>query len=138
MERPRGSSRGPLVINRGMTIVGSLSLKGQVVIEGAVDGEVRCTDLQIAERGMVDGLVVADKVVVLGEFIGAIYANEIVLGAACAVEGHIFHRKLVLEEGCYFEGKSRCYTNPLAHAPAAEPAPWSGEELTASLQSPLG
>jgi cytoskeletal protein CcmA (bactofilin family) len=127
------SSRGPLVINRGITIVGSLSLKGHVVIEGAVDGEVRCTELQIAERGTVDGLVVADKVTVLGEFVGAIYAKEIVLGAACAVEGHIFHRKLVLEEGCYFEGKSRCYSNPLAHAPAAEPAPWSGEELTASL-----
>jgi len=127
------SSRGPLVINRGITIVGSLSLKGHVVIEGAVDGEVRCTELQIAERGMVDGLVVADKVIVLGEFVGAIYANEIVLGAACAVEGHIFHRKLVLEEGCYFEGKSRCYSSPIAHAPAAEPAPWSGEELTASL-----
>ena len=73
---------------------------------------MRCTELQIAERGMVDGLVVADKVIVLGEFVGAIYANEIVLGAACAVEGHIFHRKLVLEEGCYFEGKSRCYCEP--------------------------
>jgi len=130
---PARSSRGSLVIGRGITIVGSLALKGRVVIEGAVDGEVRCTDLQIAERGVVDGLIVADKVVVLGEFTGAIYAKEILLGAACAVEGHIFHRKLVLEEGCYFEGKSRCYTNPLAHAPAAAPAPWSGEELTASF-----
>ncbi len=130
---PARSSNGSLVINRGITIVGSLSLKGQVLIEGAVDGEVRCTGLHISERGVVDGLIVAEKVVVLGEFTGAIYAKELVLGAACAVEGHIFHRKLVLEEGCYFEGKSRCYTNPLAHAPAAEPPPWSGEELTASL-----
>jgi len=130
---PARSCKGPLVINRGITIVGSLALKGHVVIEGAVDGEVRCTDLQIAERGVVDGLIVADKVVVLGEFIGAIYAKEIFLGAACAVEGHIFHRKLVLEEGCYFEGKSRCHSNPLAHAPAAEPPPWSGEELRASF-----
>ena len=129
---PARSSRG-LLVSRGITIVGSLSLRGEVVIEGAVDGEVRCTSLQIAERGVVDGLVVADKVVVLGEFVGAIYAKEIRLGAACAVEGHIFHRKLVLEEGCYFEGKSRCYSNPLAHAPAAEPPPWSGEELTASF-----
>ena len=83
---------------------------------------------------MVDGLVVADKVIVLGEFVGAIYANEIVLGAACAVEGHIFHRKLVLEEGCYFEGKSRCYSEPAAasHPPPSR-RPGAGEELTASL-----
>jgi cytoskeletal protein CcmA (bactofilin family) len=127
-----------LIINRGVTIVGSLSLQGEVLIEGAVDGEVRCTNVQIAERGVVDGLIVADKVLVLGEFVGAIYAKEIRLGAACAVEGHIFHRKLVLEEGCYFEGKSRCYANPLVHAPAPEPPPWSGEELTANFQNPIG
>ncbi len=129
---PARPSKG-LLISRGITIVGSLSMQGEVVIEGTVDGEVRCTRVQISERGVVDGLIVADRVVVLGEFVGAIYAKEILLGAACAVEGHIFHRKLVLEEGCYFEGKSRCYTNPLAHAPAAEPPPWSGEELTASF-----
>jgi|GEM_PF-1163304 cytoskeletal protein CcmA (bactofilin family) len=129
---PARPSKG-LLVSRGVSIVGSLSLQGEVVIEGAVDGEVRCTSVQISERGVVDGLIVADKVIVLGEFVGAIYAKEILLGAACSVEGHIFHRKLVLEEGCYFEGKSRCYTNPLAHAPAAEPPPWSGEELTAAF-----
>lgn len=134
---PARPSKG-LLISRGITIVGSLSMQGEVVIEGTVDGEVRCTSVQISERGVVDGLIVADKVVVLGEFVGAIYAREILLGAACAVEGHIFHRKLVLEEGCYFEGKSRCYTNPLVHAPAAEPPPWSGEELTAAFENPLG
>jgi len=129
---PARPSKG-LLVSRGVSIAGSLSLQGEVVIEGAVDGEVRCTSVQISERGVVDGLIVADKVIVLGEFVGAIYAKEILLGAACSVEGHIFHRKLVLEEGCYFEGKSRCYTNPLAHAPAAEPPPWSGEELTAAF-----
>lgn len=122
-------AKGSLVINRGITIVGSLSLKGEVLIEGSVDGEVHCTSLQIAERGIVEGLVVAQKVLVLGEFLGEIYAEELVLGAACAVEGHIYHRKLVLEKGCYFEGKSRCYTHPLAQAPAAQPPQRSGEDF---------
>jgi cytoskeletal protein CcmA (bactofilin family) len=115
--------KGGLVISRGATIVGSLSLEGQVLIEGSIDGEVRCTALQITERGAVDGLIVAEKVVVLGEFSGSIYARELILGAGCAVEGQIHHQKLVLEKGCYFEGKSRRHSDPLLIAPAAdEPA----------------
>jgi cytoskeletal protein CcmA (bactofilin family) len=110
--------RSALVINRGVTIIGALSLDGPVTIEGTIDGEVRCSNLHISERGEVEGLIVADRVVVLGEFSGEIYARELVLGAGCAVEGQIYHHKLVLEEGCYFEGKSRRHGDPLKLAPS--------------------
>jgi cytoskeletal protein CcmA (bactofilin family) len=121
--------KGGLVISRGASIVGSLSLQGQVLIEGSIDGEVRCTALQITERGAVDGLIVAEKVVVLGEFSGSIYARELILGAGCAVEGHIYHQKLVLEKGCYFEGRSRRLSDPLLMAPAADEPAEDGEGL---------
>jgi cytoskeletal protein CcmA (bactofilin family) len=112
--RPAKSS---LVINRGVTIIGALTLDGPLTIEGTIDGEVRCSNLQITERGEVGGLIVADKVVVLGEFSGAIYARELILRAGCNVEGQIYHHKLVLEEGCYFEGQSRRHGDPLKIAP---------------------
>jgi cytoskeletal protein CcmA (bactofilin family) len=123
---PARPGKGALVINRGVTIIGALSLDGPVLIEGMIDGEVRCTNLQITERGEVEGLIVADTVVVLGEFSGAIYARELVLGAGCNVEGQIYHHKLILEEGCYFEGQSRRHGDPLKIAPLPfedEPAP---------------
>ena len=110
-------AKSALVINRGVTIIGALSLDGPVTIEGTIDGEVRCSNLQITERGEVEGLVVAEKVVVLGEFSGAIYARELILGAGCNVEGQIYHHKLVLEAGCYFEGQSRRHGDPLKIAP---------------------
>jgi cytoskeletal protein CcmA (bactofilin family) len=118
--RRERSSKGTVVINRGVTIVGSLSLEGEVFIEGTVDGEVWCTGLEIDTRGIVDGLIVAERVVVLGEFRGHIYANELVLRTGCAVEGQIFHNKLVLEQGCYFEGKSRRHNNPQQLAPVVQ------------------
>jgi cytoskeletal protein CcmA (bactofilin family) len=111
------SRKGALVISRGASIVGALTLEGDIFIEGTVEGEVRCTTLQITERGMVDGLIVADRVIVLGEVNGDIYANELILGAGCAVEGTINHNKLLLEKGCYFEGKSRRHENPRRMAP---------------------
>lgn len=123
------SSSGTVVINRGVAIVGSLTLEGEVFIEGTVDGEVWCTALQIGERGTVDGLIVAERVVVLGEFRGQIYATELVLGAGCAVEGQIFHNKLVLEEGCFFEGKSRRHSDPQRLAPISQGRPSASEVL---------
>ncbi|MDH4982754.1 polymer-forming cytoskeletal protein [Hyphomicrobium sp. D-2] len=113
----RRRSAGSLLIQRAVTIIGSLTLDGQITIEGTVDGEVRCRELIIIERGDVGGIVVADRVVVRGECSGTIYTNELVLCAGCHVEGHIYHRKLVLEEGCYFEGKSRRHPDPFSLAP---------------------
>ena len=127
------SSKGTVVINRGVTIVGSLSLEGEVFIEGTVDGEVWCTCLEIATRGIVDGLIVADRVVVLGEFRGHIYASELVLRTGSSVEGQIFHNKLVLEQGCYFEGKSRRHAKPRQLAPVAEGRPPMSEQLEARV-----
>jgi cytoskeletal protein CcmA (bactofilin family) len=113
------SDSGTVMINQRCAIVGSLTLQGDLYIEGTVDGEVWCTGLQIAERGAVEGLIVAERVVVLGEFKGQIYASELVLGAGCAVEGQIFHNKLVVEAGCFFEGKSRRHPDPLQLAPVS-------------------
>jgi cytoskeletal protein CcmA (bactofilin family) len=111
------SRNGALVVSRGVTIVGALSVEGDVLVEGTVDGDVRCSRLEVAERGAVEGLIVAERVVILGEFAGIIYARELFLGAGCAVEGQIFHNKLVLEQGSYFEGKSRRHGDPLLIAP---------------------
>ena len=119
-------AKGALVINRGVTIIGALSLEGQVLIEGTIDGEVRCSNLQITERGEVEGLIVADRVVVLGEFSGAIYARELVLGRRLQRRGPDLPSQAVLEEGCYFEGQSRRHGDPLKIAPLPiedEPAP---------------
>jgi len=111
------SGTSSLVVSAGVTIVGTVTLQGEVLIEGTVDGEVRCSALHIAEQAVVEGLIVAEKVVVLGEFSGAIYADELILGGGSAVEGEIHHRKLVLEKGCIFEGQSRRHDDPRSMAP---------------------
>jgi cytoskeletal protein CcmA (bactofilin family) len=105
------------VVPRDATIVGTVYFDGPILVEGTVDGGVRGPTVQIAERGIVDGIVVADHVVVLGEVNGSIYAKDLVLRTACTVEGQIFHHALVLENGCYFEGQSRRYSNPVSMAP---------------------
>jgi cytoskeletal protein CcmA (bactofilin family) len=114
---------GPLVISRGVTIVGSLFYDGQIQVEGTIDGEVRCSALQITELGAVEGLIVAESVDVRGEANGSIYAEKLILRTACAVEGEVYHHYLVLEDGCLFEGKSRRHANLVELAPESSCGP---------------
>jgi cytoskeletal protein CcmA (bactofilin family) len=103
-------------IPRTATIEGFLDFDGEMVVEGTIIGNVRCRALTVKERGQVDGNVVAERVTVLGDVTGAIYANDLVLRTACSVAGDIFHTQLSLEDGCYFEGKSRRHANPISLA----------------------
>lgn len=107
-------SIGPQVV-----ISGGVTFDGEVHIDGHVSGEIRCTSLVVSETGSVDGLIVAYTVTVEGQVTGAIYADCLLLKADCDVEGEIYHEELQLEQGCYFEGKSRRYPRASALAPAA-------------------
>ncbi len=112
--------RTSLALSSQVTIVGAIHFDGPIHLDGVVQGEVRCQALTVSERGAVDGLIVADSVTVTGDVNGSIYANKLVLKSPCKVEGEIYHRELDMQDGCYFEGKSRRYASPLGLAPVEE------------------
>ena len=94
-------------------IEGAIEYPGPVVISGTIEGDITCASLVVTERGIVNGAVRSDTVTVLGEVNGEIYANTLTLKTASCVTGDIFHNQLVLEDGCYFEGRSRRMIIPL-------------------------
>lgn len=106
-------STPPLTIPRQAILEGSITYSGSVVLEGTILGDVRCASIVITERGAVDGMICAHSATIMGEASGSIYANHVTLKTACSVTAEIFHRNLSLENGCYFEGKSRRVANPL-------------------------
>jgi cytoskeletal protein CcmA (bactofilin family) len=110
----KSSTQPPLSIPRQALVEGSIRYSGSVVLEGTILGEVWCTSLLVTERGAVDGTICADAATIMGEASGAIYANQVTLKTACSVTADIFHKNLSLENGCYFEGKSRRVANPLS------------------------
>ena len=102
-----------LSIPRKATIEGAIEYSGPMIISGTIEGDVTCMSLVITERGVINGSVRSDSVTVLGEVNGEIYANTLTLKTASSVSGDIFHNHLVLEDGAYFEGKSRRMILPL-------------------------
>ena len=110
---------GPLLLGSEVDIAGSVYIDAAVLLDGVIDGEIRCTELHIGRDARVRGLIVAERVIVYGEVTdGAIYANELALKPGCRVEAEIYHEHLQLDPGSYFDGKSRRVENPTAMAPA--------------------
>jgi cytoskeletal protein CcmA (bactofilin family) len=109
----------PFMLSGEIDIVGSVYIDAPVVLEGRVDGELRCPEVEIARSGWLRGLIVAERVTVYGTVTeGRIYANVLMLKPGCNVEAEIYHEHLQLDQGSYFDGKSRRLNDPTSLAPA--------------------
>ena len=94
-------------ISSGLTIVGKIVGHGALTIFGRVEGEVRASNVVIAEGAQMEGDVVAEELTVGGHVKGTIRANRVKVDSTGVVEGDIFHRTLTIEENARFEGTSR-------------------------------
>ena len=101
-----GSKQRGTVIAKGLKIVGSVTAEGLVEVNGQIDGELHCTSLVIARGAHVNGIVVAERVVVDGKVEGPIQGGDVVLKSQAHVVGDIHHQSLAIESGAYFDGRS--------------------------------
>jgi cytoskeletal protein CcmA (bactofilin family) len=112
--RPSASKMVPSIIGEDLTITGNVSSKGEVQVDGEIEGDIRCSSLLLGDKSQVQGSVIAEDVVVRGKLVGSVRALRVTLQAQSHVEGDIFHQGLAIEQGAYFEGKSRRSDDPLA------------------------
>ncbi len=113
----------PSVIGPDLTINGNLTSQGQVQIDGKVEGDIRATHIIVGERANITGSIIAEEVVVRGHVMGSVRGKRVMLQAQSHVEGDIYHKALAIEQGAFFEGKSRRSDDPLAAAAPAEKPP---------------
>ena len=106
-------SGGASVIGVDLVIVGNLQSNGEVTVDGQVQGDLQAQRIVIGPQARITGGIVADEVVVQGMVMGSIRGNRVSLQASSKVEGDIVHQSLAIEQGAYFEGKSRRAENPL-------------------------
>jgi cytoskeletal protein CcmA (bactofilin family) len=102
------------VIGPDLTVLGNLVSKGEVTIEGDVQGDLHAQLVVVGEKARVTGGIVADDVVVRGHVLGSIRGKKVQLQATSHVEGDVYHQSLAIEQGAYFEGKSRRSDDPTA------------------------
>jgi cytoskeletal protein CcmA (bactofilin family) len=117
----RGS--GASIIGPDLAIVGNLECRGEVQIEGEVQGDIHAGRIVIGEGAHVVGALIAEEIVVRGSVQGSIRGNHVTFQAASRIEGDVFHKSLAIEQGAFFEGKSRRTENPMAVQRSAEGMP---------------
>jgi len=102
------------VIGHDLVIQGNLTSKGEVQIEGEVQGDIFCTHVIIGEHARVTGSIVAEECVIRGHLLGTVRGRRVLLQSTSHVEGDVFHQTMAIEQGAFFEGKSRRTDDPLA------------------------
>ena len=100
-------------IGKELVITGNVTSKGAIQLEGQLQGDVHCASLVLGENSQLEGGVIADDVVLRGRLIGSVRALRVTLQSNCHVEGDLIHQNLVVEQGAFFEGKSRRTEDPL-------------------------
>ena len=119
---PAASKMVPSIIGEDLTISGNVNSKGEIQVDGDIQGDINCGSLLLGDKSHVSGNVVAEDVVVRGRVVGSIRGLRVTLQAQSHVEGDIFHQSLAIEQGAYFEGKSRRSDDPLAELRAEKAA----------------
>jgi cytoskeletal protein CcmA (bactofilin family) len=102
------------IIGPDLVITGNLHSEGEVEIEGEVQGDVEARRIVVGERAQVVGALIADEVVVRGGVQGQIRGNSVTFQATSRIEGDIFHKSLLIEQGALFEGRSRRSNDPIS------------------------
>jgi len=119
--RPAGDRGAPSVIGPDLTIMGNLISSGEVQVDGEVQGDLHGTHIVVGEKARITGGVNAEEVVVRGHVMGSIRGRKVMLQSSSHVEGDVHHQSLAIEQGAYFEGKSRRSDDPLAGIQRPQP-----------------
>ena len=129
-----GSRRFPSLISQDLTIVGNLISKGELQVDGKVQGDIRGTNIVLGTSGEVTGNIIGDIVRVAGKVSGTIDAANVELDQSARVSGDIRHDALSVVAGAYLVGKvlrRDSTSGVLAAKQAAEPGPPTRDEATA-------
>ena len=94
----------PTVIGLGLAITGNLESKGEIQVEGAVQGDIHGQRIVVGEQAQIQGNLIANDIIVHGSLRGSIRGNSVMVQSSSRVEGDIFHRVLTMEQGAFFEG----------------------------------
>ncbi|MDJ0784977.1 MAG: polymer-forming cytoskeletal protein [Desulfosarcinaceae bacterium] len=88
------------IIDHGLTVEGTVSGQGQLVVKGTVKGRLEGEEVVIAEEGAVDAETRAKRITIGGRFEGQLEATEsLTILSTGSCSGDITCKELVVEAG---------------------------------------
>lgn len=93
------------IIASDVEIVGNLSARVDLHIDGKVQGDVTCGSIVQGEGSMIIGKVTAESAKLSGKVEGSIEANDLVIEASARIVGDVLYNNLTIAPGGQIEGK---------------------------------
>ena len=76
-----------------------MTSKGELRIDGRVQGNVHCLSLILGENSEIKGDVKAEDVLIRGRLIGSVRGRRVILQSTAHVEGDLLHKDLAWSRG---------------------------------------
>lgn len=118
-----GDNRGTSILAHGCRFKGEVEIQGVFRVEGEFEGTVRTPEqLVVGKTGVVRGEIHVKTAIIGGKVLGNITAeSKIELQNGSHVEGDIRTRRLVIDEGVFFEGNCSMGDEPTSRRPQPQP-----------------
>jgi len=130
-----GKNAAPSVISNDMKILGSVESRGDLQIDGTIEGDVASRVVTVSEGAIVRGSVSAETVRIGGTVKGGVNAKSVTLLRTAKVEGDIMHQSLSIETGANFEGNCKRMTHTVhAEAPKTTVATGAPTEAKSAIK----
>jgi cytoskeletal protein CcmA (bactofilin family) len=93
------------MIASDVEIVGNLSAKVDLHIDGRVQGDVSCGSLIQGESSLIVGKVTAESAKLSGQVDGSIEAGDLIIDATARIKGDVSYESLTIAPGSQVDGK---------------------------------
>ncbi|QXO15752.1 MULTISPECIES: bactofilin family protein [Vibrio] len=111
--RAKSQHSATTLIAKGCSISGQLRLESNIQVDGSIEGQIQVEkSLVISECGYVSGDIIAEHVIINGEFEGTCHADKIEILSKGRVNGHIYSDDLSIEQGGRFNGVTHSASQP--------------------------
>jgi len=119
-DTPDRKRPGTTVIAAGTQLVGDLTLTDSLHVDGNIEGKIESNgEVSIGVDGRINGELLAQAVMISGQFDGSIEAQRLEIVSTGSVAGSISVQQLVIESGARFNGTSEIKSLPGVDEPPA-------------------
>ena len=93
------------IIASDVEIIGNVSARVDLHIDGKVQGDVTCGNLVQGEGSFIAGKITAESAKLSGHVEGSIEANDLVIESSARIKGDVVYSNLTIAPGGQIEGK---------------------------------
>lgn len=111
------------LIGQDMTIVGDLSFKSKIQVDGKLQGNLSGACLVLSESGRIVGDIVTDSLICYGQIDGNVTVSKLFLKKTGVINGRVETSDLSVESGGRLNGEIRPHDLGLENPPGIQISP---------------